>query len=79
MRGMKLGDGDEVVSLSTLGATGTTPEEREQYIKFAPWKGEKDGEPDLEPERYDRLKEKEQFIGMFFHIGLVRINSVRQY
>ncbi|MEL6877032.1 MAG: DNA gyrase subunit A, partial [Pseudomonadota bacterium] len=45
VRGMKLKPDDEVVSLSILGATGTTAEEREQYLKFAPWKADKEGEP----------------------------------
>ncbi|GMN01428.1 DNA gyrase subunit A [Erythrobacter sp. MTPC3] len=79
VRGMKLADGDEVVSLSTLGATGTTPEEREQYIKFAPWKGEKEGEPDLSEERYETLKEKEQFILTVCSNGYGKVSSAYEY
>ncbi|MEM7778961.1 MAG: DNA gyrase subunit A [Pseudomonadota bacterium] len=79
VRGMKLAEGDEVVSLATLGATGTTPEEREQYLKFAPWKGEKEGEPDLTPDRYETLKEKEQFILTVCANGYGKISSAFEY
>ncbi len=41
VRGMRLAKGDEVISLSILHRVGTTSEEREEYVKFAPWKGEK--------------------------------------
>ena len=79
VRGMKLAEGDEVVSLSTLGATGTTPEEREQYIKFAPWKGEKDDNPDLTVDRYDALREKEQFILTVCAGGYGKVSSAYEY
>ncbi|MBD2841754.1 DNA gyrase subunit A [Erythrobacter sp. KMU-140] len=79
VRGMKLAEGDEVVSLSTLGATGTTPEEREQYLKYAPWKGEKEGEPDLTEERYETLKEKEQFILTVCSNGYGKVSSAYEY
>ncbi len=79
VRGMKLAEGNEVVSLSTLGATGTTPEEREQYLKFAPWKGEKDGEPDLTPERFAELGEKEQFILTVCANGYGKVSSSYEY
>ncbi|WP_299192664.1 DNA gyrase subunit A [uncultured Erythrobacter sp.] len=79
VRGMKLADGDEVVSLSTLGATGTTPEEREQYIKFAPWKGEKEGEPDLAADRYETLQEREEFILTVCANGYGKVSSAYEY
>jgi len=79
VRGMKLADGDEVVSLSTLGATGTTPEEREQYLKFAPYKGDKEGEPDLSPERFAELGEKEQFILTVCANGYGKVSSSYEY
>ncbi|BDI61176.1 DNA gyrase subunit A [Qipengyuania nanhaisediminis] len=79
VRGMKLADGDEVVSLSTLGATGTTAEEREQYIRFAPWKGEKEGEPDLSPDRYETLKGKEEFILTVCANGYGKVSSSYEY
>ena len=79
VRGMKLASGDEVVSLSILGATGTTAEEREQYIKFAPWKGEKEGEPDLAPDRFETLRENEQFILTVCANGYGKVSSAYEY
>ncbi|MCK0128338.1 DNA gyrase subunit A [Erythrobacter sp. F6033] len=79
VRGMKLAEGDEVVSLSTLTATGTTPDEREQYLKFAPWKGAKEGKPDLADERYETLKEKEQFILTVCANGYGKVSSAYEY
>ncbi|MEL7444856.1 MAG: DNA gyrase subunit A, partial [Pseudomonadota bacterium] len=79
VRGMNLKEGDEVVSLSILGATGTTPEEREQYLKFAPWKGEKEGEPDLTPERFAELEDKQQFILTVCANGYGKVSSAYEY
>ncbi|WP_298466549.1 DNA gyrase subunit A [uncultured Erythrobacter sp.] len=79
VRGMKLADGDEVVSLSVLGATGTTPEEREQYLKFAPWKADREGDPDLSAERFDALKENEEFILTVCSNGYGKVSSAFEY
>jgi DNA gyrase subunit A len=38
VRGMTLKGDDEVVSLSILHRVGTDQEEREEYLRFAPWK-----------------------------------------
>ncbi|MEO0057879.1 MAG: gyrase subunit, partial [Pseudomonadota bacterium] len=62
VRGMTLKGDDEVISLSILGRVGTTTEEREDYLRFAPWKAEKEGEPTMSPERFNLLVEQEQFI-----------------
>jgi DNA gyrase subunit A len=64
VRGIRLLAGDEVISMSILRRAGTTQEEREAYLRFAPWKGEKDGEPTLSADRIAELAEKEQFIGL---------------
>ena len=79
VRGMKLADGDEVVSLSTLGATGTTQEEREQYLRFAPWKGDKEGEPDLPADRFAELEAREQFILTVCANGYGKVSSSYDY
>ncbi|WP_252257852.1 DNA gyrase subunit A [Erythrobacter aurantius] len=79
VRGMKLADGDEVVSLSTLGATGTTQEEREQYLRFAPWKGDKEGEPDLPADRFAELETREQFILTVCANGYGKVSSSYDY
>ena len=44
VRGVRLQVGDEVISMSILHRVGTSQEEREAYLRFAPWKGEKEGE-----------------------------------
>jgi DNA gyrase subunit A len=48
VRGMKLAEGDEVVSMSILGGIGTTVEERYSYLKVAAVKRRAMGETDAE-------------------------------
>ncbi len=79
VRAMKLGDGDEVISLSILHRVGTTSEEREAYLRFAPWKGEKEGEPSLSPERMGELAEREQFILTVCANGYGKLSSAYEY
>ncbi|MXP25245.1 DNA gyrase subunit A [Altererythrobacter indicus] len=79
VRGMNLKDGDEVVSLSILHRVGTESEEREEYLRFAPWKGEKEGEPTLAPERFEELAEKEQFILTVCANGYGKLSSAYEY
>jgi DNA gyrase subunit A len=62
VRGMLLKGDDEVISLSILHRVGTTSEEREEYVRFAPWKAEREGEPNLAPERFAEMAQREQFI-----------------
>src|SRR6266550_3865896 len=62
VRGVRLAAGDEVISMSILHRVGTSQEEREAYLRFAAWKGEKDGECPISPDRMAELAEKEQFI-----------------
>ena len=79
VRGMNLKDGDEVVSLSILHKVGTDSEEREQYLRFAPWKAEKEGEPELTPERFADLAEREQFILTVCANGFGKLSSAYEY
>ncbi|MFV0644075.1 MAG: DNA gyrase subunit A [Sphingomonadaceae bacterium] len=79
VRGMNLKGDDEVVSLSILHRVGTTAEEREQYLRFAPWKAEKEGEPDLGPERYEELQREEQFILTVCANGYGKMSSAYEY
>src|SRR5206468_4439094 len=51
VRGVRLVPGDEVISMSILHRVGTSQEERECYLRYASWKGEKDGECPLPEER----------------------------
>lgn len=79
VRGMRLAGDNEVVSLSTLGATGTTAEEREQFLKFAPYKAEREGEPDMAPERFEEITGKEQFILTVCANGYGKVSSSYEY
>jgi DNA gyrase subunit A len=79
VRGIRLLPGDEVISMSILHRVGTTQEEREAYLRFAPWKGEKDGEPSLSPERMAELHEKEQFILTVTENGYGKRSSAYEY
>ncbi len=79
VRGMNLKDGDEVVSLSILHRVGTDSEERDRYLRYAPWKGERDGETDLARERFEELAEKEQFILTVCANGYGKLSSAYEY
>ncbi|MFN3517444.1 MAG: DNA gyrase subunit A, partial [Novosphingobium sp.] len=79
VRGMTLKGDDEVISLSILHRVGTTSEEREEYVKFAPWKGEREGEPSLSPERMAELAEREQFILTVCANGYGKLSSAYEY
>ena len=79
VRGMALKGDDEVISLSILHRVGTTGEEREEYLKFAPWKGEKEGEPSLSPERIAELAAREQFILTVCANGYGKLSSAYEY
>jgi len=79
VRGMLLKGDDEVISLSILHRVGTTAEEREDYVRFAPWKGEKEGEPSLSPERFAEMAEREQFILTVCANGYGKLSSAYEY
>ncbi|WP_422057759.1 DNA gyrase subunit A [Sphingomonas sp.] len=79
VRGMRLLGDDQVISLSILHRVGTTAEEREVYLRFAPWKAEKEGEPDLSPERFEELRAKEQFILTVCANGYGKLSSAYEY
>lgn len=79
VRGMRLLGDDQVISLSILHRVGTTAEEREAYLRFAPWKAEKEGDPDLSPERFEELRAKEQFILTVCANGYGKLSSAYEY
>ncbi|WP_425565447.1 DNA gyrase subunit A [Sphingomonas limnosediminicola] len=79
VRGVRLLEGDEVISMSILHRVGTNQEEREAYLRFAPWKGEKEGECTLSPERIAELAEKEQFILTITENGYGKRSSAYEY
>jgi DNA gyrase subunit A len=71
--------GDEVMSLSILHRVGTSPEEREDYLRYAPWKPEKEGTPTLSDERMAELEAKEQFILTVCANGYGKLSSAYEY
>ncbi|MEP7221188.1 MAG: DNA gyrase subunit A [Novosphingobium sp.] len=79
VRGMVLKGADEVISLSILHRVGTNAEEREQYLRFAPWKGEREGDCELTPERLAELAEREQFILTVCANGYGKLSSAYEY
>jgi DNA gyrase subunit A len=79
VRGVRLLGDDQVISMSILHRVGTEQEEREAYLRFAPWKGEKDGDCPLKPERLAELAEKEQFILTVTENGYGKRSSAYEY
>jgi len=79
VRGIRLLEDDEVISMSILHRVGTQQEEREAYLRFAPWKGEKEGECSLRPERLAEMAEKEQFILTVTENGYGKRSSAYEY
>jgi len=79
VRGVRLQPGDEVISMSILHRVGTTQEEREAYLRFAPWKGEKEGECPLAEDRFAELQENEQFILTITENGYGKRSSAYEY
>ena len=79
VRGIRLLEGDAVISMSILHRVGTEQEEREAYLRFAPWKGEKEGECSLIPDRLAELAEKEQFILTVTENGYGKRSSAYEY
>ncbi|MBT0671042.1 DNA gyrase subunit A [Novosphingobium profundi] len=79
VRGMSLKDDDRVISLSILHRVGTDSEERDEYLKFAPWKGEREGTCTLSDERFAELAEREQFILTVCANGYGKMSSAYEY
>ncbi len=79
VRGMTLRGDDEVISLSILHRVGTSQEEREDYLRFAPWKAEKDGDPTMPLDRFEHLRGHEQFILTVCANGYGKLSSAYEY
>jgi len=83
VRGIKLAEGDEVVSISILNEGGFSREEREAYLKVAPWKNRDDGEElpqvDISQEKIDEMAMKEQFILSITENGYGKRSSSYEY
>ncbi len=81
VRGIRLAnEGDEVISLSILHRGGMqNQEEREDYLRFAPWKAEKEGAPEMAAERFAELAAREQFILTVCANGYGKLSSAYEY
>ena len=73
-----IADGDEVISLSILHKVGTTSEEREAYLRAAPWK-DNENEPTLDGERMAELASREEFILTVCANGYGKLSSAYEY
>jgi DNA gyrase subunit A len=78
VRGAKLLGDDEVISLSILRGFAATTEEREAYLKAAPWK-EGDREPTLSAERMAEFEANEEFILTVCANGYGKRSSAYEY
>ncbi|MDT0574958.1 DNA gyrase subunit A [Croceicoccus sp. F390] len=77
VRGMRLKTGDEVVSLSILEGGSATPDERDAYLRVAPWKNG-DEPVELLPE-HAAMAEAEQFILTVCANGYGKLSSAYEY
>jgi DNA gyrase subunit A len=78
VRGMRLAAGDEVISLSILRRSGATQDERDAYLRAAPWK-DNDNAPTLSAERMAEMTEREQFILTVCANGYGKRSSAYEY
>jgi DNA gyrase subunit A len=79
VRGITLKRGDEVISLSILKGFAATTEERDAYLRAAPWKERADVEPTLPPERMAEFAAAEEFILTVCANGYGKRSSAYEY
>ncbi|WP_369025208.1 DNA gyrase subunit A [Qipengyuania sp. RANM35] len=78
VRGMKLKDGQKVVSMAVLDAGEWTTEQRDAYLRAAPWK-DNDAEAALDDETVARMAEGEEFVLTITANGYGKISSAYEY
>jgi len=78
VRGITLKGDDEVISLSILKGFAASTEEREAYLRAAPWK-EGEREATLPPERMAEFEEAEEFILTVCANGYGKRSSAFEY
>jgi DNA gyrase subunit A len=78
VRGMTLKDSDEVISLSILHRSGASQEERDAYLRAAPWK-DNENAPTLPAERMAEMADREQFILTVCANGYGKRSSAYEY
>jgi DNA gyrase subunit A len=78
VRGIRLRDGDEVISLSILKGFDASVDEREAYLRAAPWK-ENENEATLSEERMAEFQAAEEFILTVTEYGYGKRTSAYEY
>jgi DNA gyrase subunit A len=78
VRGISLREDDEVISLSILKGFDATTEEREAYLRAAPWK-ENENAPSLTPDRMAEFAAAEEFILTVTANGYGKRTSAYEY
>jgi DNA gyrase subunit A len=78
VRGISLADGDEVISLSILKGFPATTEERDAYLRAAPWK-ENENETTLSSDRMAEFAAAEEFILTVTSNGFGKRTSAYEY
>lgn len=78
VRGIALKDDDEVISLSVLRGFEASTEERDQYLKAAPWK-DNENATELSAERMAEFSETEDFILTVCANGYGKRSSAYEY
>ena len=78
VRGARVIGGDEVISMSVLRGFAATTEERDAYLKAAPWK-EGERETTLGPERMAEFEAAEEFILTVCANGYGKRSSAYEY
>jgi DNA gyrase subunit A len=78
VRGMTLKDDDQVISLSILRGFVASTEERDAYLRAAPWK-ENENQPTLSPERMAEFASTEEFILTVCANGYGKRSSAYEY
>ena len=83
VRGARLIGDDEVISLSVLRGFNASPQEREDYLRSAPWKERREGQPEPEQrlgdERMAEFEAAEEFILTVTENGYGKRTSAFEY
>ncbi|HEV2816572.1 MAG TPA: DNA gyrase subunit A [Allosphingosinicella sp.] len=83
VRGARVIGEDEVISMSVLRGFAATPQEREDYLRAAPWKERREGQPEpeqrLSDERMAEFAAAEEFILTVCANGYGKRSSAYEY
>ena len=78
VRGIRLAEGDEVISMSILRRVGTSQDERDAYLRSPRWR-DNQGAAGLSDERFAEIADKEQFILTVTENGYGKRSSAYEY